>query len=76
MSWWLHYRGAAECKSILRNLLVLLQPLNKSNGFQNIDNVVDAPSLNLENGSSIVQRNDTAVRPRKMLQELLAQQTK
>ena len=66
---------STTCRAVF-HLLVFLQPLNKSDSFQDIDNVIYAPSLDLKNGGSIIQRNDTALRSRKMLQELFTQQTK
>lgn len=57
-------------------LLVLLQPLDKGYGLKNIDDVIDTPPFYLQTMCSIIEGNYTALIPSKLLQELLAQQTK
>ena len=57
-------------------LLVLLQSFDESNCLQDVDNVVNTPSLHLEGGSSIIQGDDTAFGSRELLQKLFTQQAK
>lgn len=63
-------------RKVSKVLLVLLQPLNKGYGLKHIDYVIDAPPFYLQTVCSIIEGNYTAVIPSKLLQKLLAQQTK